>query len=88
MQQTVPPTLVPELVGVYSGLAGTSCVHREPGSLTPCCESATHTLIMGTSGGLKHYPVCDKHGQPENLPEKEKEWTGRFYQPGGDSVDV
>ncbi|WP_254810665.1 hypothetical protein [Natronosalvus amylolyticus] len=81
--RTAPVEQEPEFVGVHSGLVNDICQIWDgdsPEDIEQCGDPATHTAIEYT-GRLHQLAVCDDHGNPDALPESDREWTGESPQP-------
>ena len=78
-RQEVPIEQEPEYVGVHSGVVTDYCQQwtgEAPETPERCGNRATHTKIM-YDGQIHKIGVCDECGEPENLPDREREWSGK-----------
>jgi hypothetical protein len=76
---TMPPEMEPECVGAHSGLPTDrdGCEYWSGATrqtITRCGEQATHTVVM-YDGELHERPMCDEHGEPDDVTTAKREWS-------------
>jgi hypothetical protein len=84
--QEIGGDIEPEYVGVHSALAAERCempVGDSPDDVEWCADVATHTMVLFATGELQEIAVCDSCGEPDELPDRDREWTGELV---GDTV--
>lgn len=85
-QHEIDPKIEPEYVGVHSALTAEHCempVGEAPDDVEWCADEATHTKVYYAAGELKEFAVCDRCGEPDELPGYDREWAGDVIT-GGD----
>lgn len=84
--ETFDPDVEPEYVGAHSGISADECQHwfdAEPDSErfvpTKCGNDPTHTIIVFDGTKVAEIASCDEHGEPDDLPNTDRIWTGQRY---------
>jgi NAD-dependent SIR2 family protein deacetylase len=75
---TIEPEKEPEYVGAHSALAAEQCqnwIGETTDEVEQCEREATHTVVM-FHGKLSEIAMCDRCGEPEDVDDYEREWTG------------
>lgn len=77
--ETIEPEKEPEYVGAHSSIIGAKCQHwlgETRADIEQCGDEPTHTIVMWTGTKLAQMASCDDCGEPEDVDDQEREWTG------------
>lgn len=76
------PEIYPEYVGSHSALSAETCeCYPEivPNVRERCGADATHTVVMFSGDGVSEVAMCDECGEPDDVDDAPREWSGGVY---------
>lgn len=82
--KTIAPEREPEYVGAHSARVNPDCQgwhQNDEGEMEQCGECSTHTVVMFSGDRLHQIAMCDDCGEPEDVDNHEREWTGDLLDP-------